>query len=1351
MKKLNLKAKILLSLGMITTLSALTLGIMFGYSNNSDERRGSNSNLTKYELSNDFSQLRDENNNLKPVINILDPLKKYSVGIISDQTTYSKFKFIGEEKEYDFSEFFDEYFKRYSESFTLQVKYGSFSFFNEYVIAVKPKQFIEFTKWFIENASWGPDLLTLESFRIVPGVEQNGNAITLGSHSTVHKEVSEIKFFPDAFFGSLPIYSSISGAGNGRDALTYSLFDAEQDLETVQDYLDSIPLASAIKNSRSDLNESFSSLYNPSKILNKEFLVLKTDARNGRGSVVLPVDTTQEKYQELVEKYKNEFNQRQEKYQDTLANNYQYDFDINSKPFSAFKKAKVTNVISSSNDSNPALLVEFKYPDSEETFRFLMTQGEVEPSYEITYNTFKEVINSNFVHFLDLYDIKQFENKSIWVYENDNQKQFFATKTEALNNIKSLQNFASLSETEKAKLQNYVIESINVQEQNAKKVLVVTFKNNSQKLIFNLEQSEQEKEEFNSFKKAIGDKGAVRPLTIEYTPEDISIINPETNKPLRGLKSRKYQIFNETYTGLVDKVLKKFPHLNKKQEGPHIERFLNDQGFYEYQIKDGIYYGLSSTDRIGLPLLIAATLDDFEGISTDFLKYVGIHEYGHHYTLDQMTALNESGNAVLVGGLSTRGGISEASYYSAEALRNYLKARTNLDFDRVNALGSKTDKGQFLQWKFIKNNGEIVKETNSDIWGAEQSSKNDNIFDVLDNSKRRFLQTFEGLQVAAKLRDVKLGDLFIANSFDENSGTLNPFISGRAKFFVASKDTNGNPIFRIKEGNEREVLNSLKDGLGNSISEAITWNLDGSFSIQPLSFNQRTVTENNEEKIIYSVSKINLFNKDGSPVINVALNEDLTPEDKSYIDEQISIVQQAFANLLDFNYTESGWNSVSTSLGGKIRFGTKTLLSSGDINAFVSNLTNRSNSNEFNSQYNDITKANNPRTAYQYLAIPLVQEENKNIGQAILTLRDAAINAYRRKVRQASSHPFEATAQVNNVLTFTKNENNQLKIDSKYTFPYYVRASNLYNMYNEDASILSTFREYANDLGLANAEAPFQTNFAIAFMEKMNGIMETRGQGSYYYSVVFLNDQNVVSSPEAISRASSSTNLSNGEFYNLTKKIAFNNTNSSLNGNESLYSAYPDSIGKNITNNSIQSYSPVFEKFQDFIEYGSVDFSKAKLVSVETENDLQTAVFNWDIDYVKTKIDFAKFKDGVAKSSENSTQKQRIAEMSDQDLANEIMKRFINSYHFIAMKDFNPAKDLVKNQAIFSELYGMSKASSHLREGYVYDHSKVSEHKQRTTFDAKKLQDAIVKFKLSVIYYTNALLLFKSAFFTKNL
>ncbi|WAM03356.1 hypothetical protein ONA22_06665 [Mycoplasmopsis cynos] len=56
-------------------------------------------------------------------------------------------------KFYDFNEFFKKYFEIYNESFVLEVKYTSFSFFDEYVLAVHPKQFIEFTKWFIDNVA----------------------------------------------------------------------------------------------------------------------------------------------------------------------------------------------------------------------------------------------------------------------------------------------------------------------------------------------------------------------------------------------------------------------------------------------------------------------------------------------------------------------------------------------------------------------------------------------------------------------------------------------------------------------------------------------------------------------------------------------------------------------------------------------------------------------------------------------------------------------------------------------------------------------------------------------------------------------------------------------------------------------------------------------------------------------------------------------------------------------------------------------------------------------------------------------------------------------------------------------
>ncbi|MCU9935837.1 hypothetical protein NWP96_01475 [Mycoplasmopsis cynos] len=42
---------------------------------------------------------------------------------------------------------------------------------------------------------------------------------------------------------------------------------------------------------------------------------------------------------------------------------------------------------------------------------------------------------------------------------------------------------------------------------------------------------------------------------------------------------------------------------------------------------------------MGSLLIIYASIPNFDGITTDFLKYVGAREYGHHYTLDQNQVL----------------------------------------------------------------------------------------------------------------------------------------------------------------------------------------------------------------------------------------------------------------------------------------------------------------------------------------------------------------------------------------------------------------------------------------------------------------------------------------------------------------------------------------------------------------------------------------------------------------------------------------------------------------------------------------------------------------------------------------
>ncbi|VEU73320.1 Uncharacterised protein (plasmid) [Mycoplasmopsis gallopavonis] len=310
--------------------------------------------------------------------------------------------------------------------------------------------------------------------------------------------------------------------------------------------------------------------------------------------------------------------------------------------------------------------------------------------------------------------------------------------------------------------------------------------------------------EFFQFKQAIGYIGSIKPTTLSAGPENITL-KDEKGNPIRGLASRDYQLYTEVYSGLIDILTAKYPHLLKDLNGPHVEQTLNKEGYYTYKVVDGPYKGMSDGDRIGLPLVLNALIENYEGISTDFLKYVGAHEYGHHYTLEGTQSLNNQKNSVVVGGLNTRGGVNVQSYFAYDAVKNYLDARTGLEIVRVDALGNETPNGEFINFKYHKiHSDEVFNETDQDIWGT--ANKNDDIFDLINNKQRRFLQNYETLNEAAKLRDVKVGDLFIANSFDRHSGTLNPYIEGPMSAF-----NNASDLGFEKLSTER-VLNIVYDG-----------------------------------------------------------------------------------------------------------------------------------------------------------------------------------------------------------------------------------------------------------------------------------------------------------------------------------------------------------------------------------------------------------------------------------------------------------------------------------------------------------------------------------------------------------
>ncbi|VEU75645.1 Uncharacterised protein [Mycoplasmopsis maculosa] len=253
-KKINLKTlvwpKYAISAVLLSAITAATLGTMYFYSKNSDDNLGKENPTKRDDLVNEFIDrstppktyfIEAQNQATKEQY---DP--KTDTVILSDGSVVSTVDYL------------DAYYKKHHAMPYLKISYGSFNFFNQYIEAVSPIEFFKFTEWFMNNVSWGPEIITLKSFSIVKGVEMNGNNITLGSHSNRNKEYTTIKFFPDAFFGTLPIYSELDGRGNAQDSLTYKLNRKILTAKEVQTFLGNISRYNSLSNlSTNTVNSNF--------------------------------------------------------------------------------------------------------------------------------------------------------------------------------------------------------------------------------------------------------------------------------------------------------------------------------------------------------------------------------------------------------------------------------------------------------------------------------------------------------------------------------------------------------------------------------------------------------------------------------------------------------------------------------------------------------------------------------------------------------------------------------------------------------------------------------------------------------------------------------------------------------------------------------------------------------------------------------------------------------------------------------------------------------------------------------------------------------------------------------------
>ncbi|WP_029512754.1 PDxFFG protein [Mycoplasmopsis iners] len=242
-KKFNFRTlvwpKYALSAGLLIAAAGITLGSLYAYSNNSDEKRGKTNPVSSSMFKNVFvKDLKDVKANFVSLDKTQD-LAQYDFN--TDEVKVGN-------KVYKAEDYLTKFYNQNHYIPVLNIKYGSFNFYNEYVSAVRPKEFFKFTKWFMTNVSWGPEIITLKSFSIVKGVEMKGNSITLGAHANTNKEYTTITFYPDAFFGSLPIYSTLGGEGNASDSLVYQL---NQNLLTYNDvtgFLNNVSQYNALAN-----------------------------------------------------------------------------------------------------------------------------------------------------------------------------------------------------------------------------------------------------------------------------------------------------------------------------------------------------------------------------------------------------------------------------------------------------------------------------------------------------------------------------------------------------------------------------------------------------------------------------------------------------------------------------------------------------------------------------------------------------------------------------------------------------------------------------------------------------------------------------------------------------------------------------------------------------------------------------------------------------------------------------------------------------------------------------------------------------------------------------------------------
>ncbi|AHH45349.1 PDxFFG protein [Mesomycoplasma bovoculi] len=852
----------------------------------------------------------------------------------------------------EFEKWFGEHYNRQTPIFNVRV--GLMNFVNEYWDALEPQEFLEYALWFVNNVSWGPDAISLQHFALKKGVTRKGNNLLLGQHSGLRKEETKIDFYPDSFFGSFPIFSKLAGKGNALDNLTYKIFSNPISKSALDEYLATIPQKQVLANwDKRDNVAGLAgiSLLKGQKVYKYNLLQLlaqtvgmssPTDTKTSSAKKIAKEFDKFSRYNFIVFDYPGQtLDQVKEKFEAAallvanklslqLPSGYQFQFDDLELQPKTIANVEIQRGIdkyttNTGNDNFPQGILKISFEKSgdqttNDTMGLYLIHNFKDSTMTLEIAEMAAAIKSKVDEivkdgFYDLYNIHQGDEKQIGLYQQSpDEVSFFAidnewnpspttyAQNEYLSNFdSSLWSVWTVKNLEKV---SPTILKVNLQKGDE------TTSVQSKSITFDLDPKKpdykKQLREFSYFKQAINWFDRSTPRIIQ-----------EVDQLVNGKSETYYQLYADVYDGLIDTVLTNKPLTGEQLQGTYLTKTVDPKtGMLSYSSQKGQYIGFSPTSRISYISLLKASSPFFKTTGINYLKYVGTHEYGHHQTLTYAQDNSDPSTNVILNALSTITQPQVQSFYNLRTLQLYLDARSSgLKIRRSDPDLNSSLTGVFPNFSY-KKGGENSFETEKEIYGSTQ---NQDIGVLLADPTRRFLQSFNGLKKAAQLRNLKLYDLFLLNSFDTESGTINPSTEDKAEYFRQSqKLLNSIVPGSVPNASQTNIQNQTKTSLspfisGSDIKDLYTHSItDGKGNQIQFDENNKPIIATytvNSDGVTFSNLDVKVFYPNGKPVIDVKTFKQ--SNSLAELTQAISAVQESFLRQLVVKFSDNGWNGTS--------------------------------------------------------------------------------------------------------------------------------------------------------------------------------------------------------------------------------------------------------------------------------------------------------------------------------------------------------------------------------------------------------------------------------------------------------